>query len=234
MRSLLTLILLTLPAIPGAAQSVLPETSGQGTRYGSGMEYTSNGELYNPSRMTAAHATLPFGTLVQVTHGTRTVSVRINDRNTGQGVIRLSERAADQLGLATEGGEVALRLAAGELAYLEARARREREAQSAASRAAAETETRAGYEDTPIVEGADIFTVQLGAFHESDTAYAHTANMRGAWIDRVTDSNGRTLYRVCYGRYGSASSAARARDDLRTTGIDGFVQRVSQVNMAGH
>src|SRR5690554_2663052 len=121
MRSLLTLILLTLPAIPGAAQSVLPETSGQGTRYGSGMEYTSNGELYNPSRMTAAHATLPFGTLVQVTHGTRTVSVRINDRNTGQGVIRLSERAADQLGLATEGGEVALRLAAGELAYLEAR-----------------------------------------------------------------------------------------------------------------
>ena len=43
---------------------------------------TANGERAMASRMTAAHRTLPFGTLVRVTnHSTgRSVVVRINDR----------------------------------------------------------------------------------------------------------------------------------------------------------
>lgn len=232
MRTVLLILCLVLTTATTSSQSVLPETSGQAVRYGSSTEYTANGELYTPSRMTAAHATLPFGTLVQVTHGTRTISVRINDRNTGGGIIRLSDRAADQLGLSAAGGEISLRLDSSELAYLEARARRDREAQQAAEQAALAAAEQMEADNTPTVGGADIFTVQLGAFHESDAAYARVADMRGAWIDRVTDANGRTLYRVCYGRYGSASSAARARDDLRETGIDGFVQRVNQQNMA--
>lgn len=43
---------------------------------------TANGEHARPSGMTAAHRTLPFGTLVRVTnqHNRRSVIVRINDR----------------------------------------------------------------------------------------------------------------------------------------------------------
>jgi len=43
---------------------------------------TANGERANPHRMTAAHRSLPFGTLVQVTNRRtgRSVIVRINDR----------------------------------------------------------------------------------------------------------------------------------------------------------
>ena len=43
---------------------------------------TANGERANPHRMTAAHRSLPFGTLVRVTneHTGRSVIVRINDR----------------------------------------------------------------------------------------------------------------------------------------------------------
>jgi rare lipoprotein A len=43
---------------------------------------TANGEHANPHRMTAAHRSLPFGTLVRVTneHTGRSVIVRINDR----------------------------------------------------------------------------------------------------------------------------------------------------------
>jgi len=43
---------------------------------------TANGERAAPSGLTAAHRTLPFGTMVRVTnHGTgRSVIVRINDR----------------------------------------------------------------------------------------------------------------------------------------------------------
>ncbi|MCX7313466.1 MAG: septal ring lytic transglycosylase RlpA family protein [Alphaproteobacteria bacterium] len=47
-----------------------------------GNEKTANGEYAHPSRLTAAHKTLPFGTFVQVTNrrNGRTVVVRINDR----------------------------------------------------------------------------------------------------------------------------------------------------------
>ena len=45
-------------------------------------EKTANGEYAYPSRFTAAHRTLPFGTFVQVTNkqNGRSVIVRINDR----------------------------------------------------------------------------------------------------------------------------------------------------------
>lgn len=43
---------------------------------------TANGERAHPGRLTAAHRTLPFGTLVRVKHrrNGRSVVVRINDR----------------------------------------------------------------------------------------------------------------------------------------------------------
>ncbi|MGW9347607.1 septal ring lytic transglycosylase RlpA family protein [Nocardiopsis flavescens] len=43
---------------------------------------TANGETFDPSAMTAAHKTLPFGTMVQVTNPNngQSVTVRINDR----------------------------------------------------------------------------------------------------------------------------------------------------------
>jgi peptidoglycan lytic transglycosylase len=45
-------------------------------------ERTANGEYAYAKRLTAAHRTLPFGTLVKVTHrkSGRSVVVRINDR----------------------------------------------------------------------------------------------------------------------------------------------------------
>ena len=45
-------------------------------------EKTANGEYAHPSRFTAAHRTLPFGTFVEVTNlkTGRSVIVRINDR----------------------------------------------------------------------------------------------------------------------------------------------------------
>jgi rare lipoprotein A len=63
---------------------------------------TANGERMVPTALTAAHRTLPFGTMVRVTnHSTgRSVVVRINDRGPfvrGR-VIDLSPAAAHALG----------------------------------------------------------------------------------------------------------------------------------------
>jgi rare lipoprotein A len=63
---------------------------------------TANGETASRGRMTAAHRTLPFGTLVKVTHNHsgRSIVVRINDRGPfirGR-VIDLMPAAAHALG----------------------------------------------------------------------------------------------------------------------------------------
>ena len=68
---------------------------------------TASGERMNPSALTAAHRTLPFGTRVKVTNQSngRTVVVRINDRGPfirGR-VLDLSKGAANQLGFIGSG-----------------------------------------------------------------------------------------------------------------------------------
>lgn len=66
---------------------------------------TASGERYNPKDFTAAHPTLPLGTVVLVTRPAngRQVIVRINDRNGGQPGIDLSEAAARALNLIVAG-----------------------------------------------------------------------------------------------------------------------------------
>src|SRR5438445_5019695 len=63
---------------------------------------TASGETTNPSGLTAAHRTLPFGTMVRVTNrrNGRSVVVRINDRGpfTRGRVIDVTSAAASQLG----------------------------------------------------------------------------------------------------------------------------------------
>jgi rare lipoprotein A len=68
---------------------------------------TASGERMNPSALTAAHRSLPFGTKVKVTNqrNGRTVVVRINDRGPfvrGR-VLDLSRAAAQQLGFVSSG-----------------------------------------------------------------------------------------------------------------------------------
>lgn len=68
---------------------------------------TANGEIFDPSLLTAAHRTLPFGTVLDVTNPktSRTVRVRVNDRGPyiGNRVIDLSYAAAQQIGLVEAG-----------------------------------------------------------------------------------------------------------------------------------
>jgi rare lipoprotein A len=68
---------------------------------------TANGEIYTARELTAAHRTLPFGTLVRVTnlHNGQSVVVRINDRGpfVGERVIDLSQAAAERLDMIRSG-----------------------------------------------------------------------------------------------------------------------------------
>jgi rare lipoprotein A len=68
---------------------------------------TANGETFDMNALTAAHRTLPFGTVVRVTNlaTKRMIKVRINDRGPyAEGrIIDLSARAARDLGITDHG-----------------------------------------------------------------------------------------------------------------------------------
>jgi rare lipoprotein A len=102
----------TTPSKPAEPQ---PPTIMHGVASWYGQEFagrtTANGEIFDPLLLTAAHRTLPFGTIVDVKSSktNQTVRVRINDRGpfVGNRMIDLSYAAAQQIGLVEPGsGEV--------------------------------------------------------------------------------------------------------------------------------
>ena len=108
------LILSLLAAVPSVAQEGGAE-EGKASWYGGQHvgRKTASGEVFTRHLLTAAHKTLPLGTLVRVTNlaNHRSIVVKINDRGPyieGR-VIDLSERAARDLAMYESGvAEVSL------------------------------------------------------------------------------------------------------------------------------
>jgi rare lipoprotein A len=96
------------PPAPAAEQPSFTET-GVASWYGAVHQgrQTANGEKFDMRAMTAAHRTLPFGTIVRVTNldTGKTVKVRINDRGPTSAalIIDLSANAAKQLAIVEDG-----------------------------------------------------------------------------------------------------------------------------------
>jgi rare lipoprotein A len=66
---------------------------------------TASGEIFRPSKLTAAHKSLPFGTRLKVTYKGKSIVVKVNDRGPfvkGRS-LDLSEGAAKQLGFKSKG-----------------------------------------------------------------------------------------------------------------------------------
>lgn len=108
------------PAAPEVVQPAEQEESetkeltevqhGQASWYG-GKHHgrrTASGERFDKNKLTAAHRTLPFGTVVRVTNSKndKSVVVRINDRGPfgkKRRIIDVSEAAAEKLGMIRSG-----------------------------------------------------------------------------------------------------------------------------------
>jgi len=205
---------------PVVAQTVeiAEAEQGRAVRYDTGAtgQATASGEPYNPERMTVAHPTLPFGTLVELVNeaNEQRVMARVNDRMPALDAlrVRVSARAADQLGLGARGGAVTLRLDEDEIAFLRVRAMREK-ARALAARPRG-TATAA--------EGRG-FTVQIASFSDEARAMARADELRGAWVLPVEIGPG-VVYRVCYGVFPTSARASVSEASLRRRGIEGFVK----------
>src|SRR5688572_15822036 len=82
---------------------------GEASYYGPGFhgKKTASGEVYSQNKLTAAHKTLPLGTILKVTNAqnNRSVYVRVNDRGPyvkGR-ILDVSSKAADILGFKNKG-----------------------------------------------------------------------------------------------------------------------------------
>jgi rare lipoprotein A len=93
---------------PSGATVLAPPQKGKATYYSDKLtgRKTASGERYDPRAMTAAHRTLPFGTVVEVSRQDgRWVRLRINDRGpfTRGRIVDLSRAAAEDIGLIQAG-----------------------------------------------------------------------------------------------------------------------------------
>jgi rare lipoprotein A len=96
-----------------SANAALNPSSGSGRSFSGMASYygnesgsrTASGQRMNASAMTCAHRSLPFGTKLRVSHGSRSVVVTVNDRGPfirGR-VLDLSTGAARAIGLTAAG-----------------------------------------------------------------------------------------------------------------------------------
>jgi rare lipoprotein A len=169
--------------------------TGVASWYGPGFHgrRTSNGERYDMDRLTAAHKTLPFGTLVEVRNldNDRTVVVRINDRgpHVKRRIIDLSRAAAEAIDMVGPGtARVALKI----LRY------------------------------DAVTADSPRYTVQVGAFGDVDRAQALAEDLRRRYPETQISDDG-AWHRVQVGTFGRRSEAEDLRLELLRLGLTALV-----------
>ncbi|MEL7481960.1 MAG: septal ring lytic transglycosylase RlpA family protein, partial [Pseudomonadota bacterium] len=202
---------------------------------------TANGERYDRNSLTAAHPTLPLPSLVHVinTETGRETVVRVNDRGpfSGDGLIELSERAAELLG--AQGDETPVRVrflgpapaaSALESAPAPVATPDSTPVERAPLFSAPETTELPDLAPRPVafpgISAANTFFVQLGSFTDIGNAKRlHDQLSRRTSVKIVPVTvRGADYFRVLAGPLGDRSAADRLRDRLSNQGVaDGFV-----------
>jgi rare lipoprotein A len=160
----------------------------------------ANGEIFDMEKMTAAHRTLPFGTMVRVhnlTNG-RETDVRIIDRGpfVNGRIIDLSRAAAESIGMIGPGiAQVMLEVVS-----------------------------------PPPAPEAELYAVQIGAFADRARADALRQSMgvRFGEAELVLRQAEVTLWRVLVGRVNSSQKAEELARAIRAEGRPALVVRLDQ------
>ena len=180
---------------------------------------TSNGEILDTLAMTAAHPTLPLPSLIQVINleNGKEVVVRVNDRGPidGNGLVEVSEKAADVLGFGTSGtANVRVR-------YLgDAPALAPTEVKPVLPVAQPAPTKAPIYAQAPAGDGQ--FMVQLASFSDIGNAQRmyQTLSGRLSNIGIVpANVNGTDYFRIVAGPLNDRHSAENLRDQLANQGM---------------
>ena len=178
--------------VPTAGYPVGYVERGTASWYGPGFHgrKTANGETYDMHQLTAAHRTLPLGSVVLVRSLTsgRTVTVRVNDRGpfAKNRILDLSQAGAQALGMIGSGtDQIEIRVTA--------------------------------YQGRPGAMG--YLRVQVASFAEQANAQALANRLRGQYTDvrvEVVELAGWRRYRVHVGRFTSEQQAEAVSSQLES------------------
>lgn len=210
------------PAPPPPAQGAVER--GLASWYGKEFDGlpTASGETFRPEKISAAHRTLPLGTLVDVTNekNGRSVRVKVNDRGpfVAGRIVDLSKAAAAEIGSVGDGVvPVTLRVVAlGDNSRIRAKS------DEPPTPTPANTATK-GEPAAPAVRTASAgWAVQAGAFGSQENAVKLrerlAARYPSPWVE---DFKG--LRRVKFGPYATKAEAEAARDSLGDLGLAGIL-----------
>ncbi len=177
--------------------------SGTASWYGPGFQgkKTASGERFNTNDLTAAHRTLPFGTVLIVENqlNGKRVKVRINDRGpyAKNRIIDLSKAAARKIDMLSAGiAKVKLYLVSS-------------------------TEKELSIENIK----KSSYTVQLAAYKDRGLATKKAGKIRDAWVKNVV-VKGETVFRVYYGKFENSEQAKIAKNKIERQGLKGFVKQI--------
>ena len=211
------LVLLAVALVPGCSSRPSPRTAGEipseraerGLASWYGAEFaglpTASGETFDPGRVSAAHRTLPLGSVVDVTNekNGRTVRVRVNDRGpfVAGRIVDLSRAAAEEIDAVAD-GVVPVTLTVVSLGS----GRR----------------TPAGGDPAEDGQAPTSWAVQAGAFASEENAARLkdrlAASYPSPWLEAFQG-----LTRVKFGPYDSRAAAEAARETLAALGLAGIV-----------
>ena len=94
---------------PEVEQAFEHLADGEASYYGAELagNRTASGEIFDPGKLTAAHRTLPMGTMLRVTNRSngKSVIVRVNDRGpfVGDRIVDISRAAAEEISMVRAG-----------------------------------------------------------------------------------------------------------------------------------
>ncbi|MGD0438115.1 MAG: septal ring lytic transglycosylase RlpA family protein [Bryobacteraceae bacterium] len=191
------------PVAPPAAAQIRSSETGLASWYGHPYHgrVAADGEIYDMEKLTAAHRTLPFGTVVRVTNvaNGKTVDVRVIDRGpfVDGRIIDLSHAAAESI------GSIGVGVA----------------------------RVRVDVLSTPAASLADNwFAVQAGAFLDKDRAERLRASLEKEYGSArlVLRPGSPSLWRVLAGRERTEQAATLLQQKIRTEIGTGFVVRIDQ------
>lgn len=204
---------------------------------------TSNGDIYDANKLTAAHRTLPFGTKAKVTNldNRKSVVVRINDRGPfikGH-VIDLSGKAATQIGLERD-TTAKVKVVAVKNASLAVTTEKPKKKASSESRVAPKKKVApsrslgASKESVRILKQGDTgYGVQVGYYKNETNAMKFVETLRAKWFKTISlnidDSSGARRYKVILGDFPTRAAADSYLSNLEKKEIKGFVVNIAKL-----
>lgn len=192
---------------------------------------TASGEKYKHSKLTAAHKTLPFGTIVRVTNldNQRTVDVKINDRGPfveGR-IIDLSKSAAEQLDFINQG------LAKVKVEVVNAGDGKGNAYSTNPNTYVSDVEEKEFYDFNITRVNPSGFGVQIGNFKEMVNLVRLADNLKASYrkkvVVRVSFINGEKYYKIIVGKESSRQKADQLRAKLLKRYPDCFIVNYADV-----